>query len=70
MNNNIKNIVFYNSYDENGKSVKKVTIFYKGGKVENVSYEKGINICEEIVKEQVITSKNAFKERSSNRKSF
>lgn len=57
----IVNIVFYKYFNEEGKQ-KQACIFYDDGTVAQVSYEEGIDACEEIVAEKNITSKDAFKE--------
>lgn len=57
----IVNIVFYKYFNEEGKQ-KQACIFYDDGTVEQVSYDEGIDACEEIVAEKKITSKDAFKE--------
>ena len=57
----IANIVFYKFYD-NDKEIRRACIFYNDGTVSDVNYEEGIDACEEVVKAQHITSKEAFKE--------
>jgi len=57
----IANIVFY-KVSEDEKPVKKATIFYQDGTVSTVSFDEGIDACEEIVKEKNIQTKDAFKE--------
>ena len=57
----IANIVFY-KVSEDEKSVKKATIFYQDGTVSTVSFDEGIDACEEIVREKNIQTKDAFKE--------
>lgn len=57
----IINIVFYKYFDNEGEK-KQACIFYRDGSASLVSYEEGIDACEEIVKQRKITSKNAFKE--------
>jgi len=57
----IVNIVFYKFYD-NDKEIRRACIFYNDGTVSDVNYEDGISACEEVVKAQHITSKEAFKE--------
>ena len=54
----IENIVFYKTLSGD----KKATVFYKDGTVKNISFEEGIDACEEIVKENNIQTKDAFKE--------
>ncbi|MBR6137064.1 MAG: hypothetical protein IKQ06_02810 [Bacilli bacterium] len=54
----IENIVFYKTLT----GEKKATVFYKDGFVKNISFEEGIDACEEIVKENNIQTKDAFKE--------
>lgn len=56
----IYNIVFYKSFNED-EEVKKACIFYTDGSVETVSYEKGIDACEEVVKSYNITSKDMLR---------
>lgn len=62
----IANIVFYKYYNEEGKEERKACIFYNNGSIDEVSYEEGIDACQEIVKERHITSKEAFKELINN----
>ena len=57
----IINIVFYKYFDKEGEK-KQACIFYRDGSASLVSYEEGIDACEEVVKQRKITSKNAFKE--------
>ncbi len=53
----IKNLVFYK---QNG--IRVATVFYEDGSVENVSYEKALDLTHIIIEERKITSKNAFRE--------
>ena len=57
----IANIVFFKFYGEQGE-MKQTCIFYKDGTAKMVSYEEGLEACEEVVKERKIISKNAFQE--------
>lgn len=61
LNKRIANIVFY-KVPEGTKEVKQATIFYTDGTVANVSFDQGIDACEQIVKERNIRTKDAFKE--------
>lgn len=57
----IANIVFYKT--SNTKDAEKLAcIFYADGTVSNISFEEGIDACEEIVKEYGIKSKDSFQE--------
>ena len=56
-NNKIKNLVFYK---QNG--IRVATVFYEDGSVENVSYEKALDLTDVIIEERKITSKDAFRE--------
>ena len=56
----IANIVFYKT--DGSESNKQATIFYKDGTIRTVSFDEGIDACEEIVKERHIQTKDAFKE--------
>lgn len=57
----IYNIVFYKVSDADN-AAKQATIFYTDGSVQTVSFERGIDACEEIVRERGIQTKDAFKE--------
>lgn len=57
----IANIVFYTVPNGTGLS-KQATIFLNDGTIRNVSFEEGIDACEEIVKAKNIQTKDAFKE--------
>lgn len=61
----IANIVFYKFYEE-GQEKRRACIFYTDGSSTDVSYDEGIDACEEIVKEKHITSKEAFREMINN----
>lgn len=65
-NKKIANIVFYKYYNYKGEEERKACVFYNDGTADNVSYEEGIDACQEIVKERHITSKEAFKELINN----
>ena len=55
---NVVNLVFY----KNSAGEKQATVFYDDGTVKPVSFDEGIDFCEEIVKERNIQTKDAFKE--------
>ena len=57
----IANIVFY-KVPSGADTKKQATIFYSDGSVATVSFDEGIDACEEIVKERHIQTKDAFKE--------
>ena len=57
----IANIVFY-KIPTDAEESKIATIFYSDGSVRNVTFEEGIDACEEIVHERHIQTKDAFKE--------
>jgi len=57
----IANIVFYKYLGVTGES-KQACVFYNDGTVDSVSYQEGLEFCEEIAKERKIVSKEAFKE--------
>lgn len=57
----IINIVFYKT-SNSSETEKLACIFYADGTVSNVSFEEGIDACEEIVKEHGIKSKDTFQE--------
>lgn len=59
----IYNIVFYKI--ENN-SEKQACIFLEDGTVKNVSFEEGIDACEELVREYNIVTRNAFQEMINN----
>lgn len=61
MNKVILNIVFYKYYGEK-ETDKKACIFYSDGTVANVSFDEGIDACEEICRVNHIKTKDAFKE--------
>lgn len=65
MNKRILNIVFYKFYGEK-ETDKKACIFYADGTVANVSFDDGIDACEEICRVNQIKTKNAFKEMINN----
>ena len=62
----IANIVFY-KFNGERPNMKQACIFYTDGTVKNVSYEDGLEACQEIVARYNITSKAAFKEMINNR---
>ena len=61
MKKKIANIVFY-KFQERAKEAKQACIFYTDGTVANVSFDEGIDACEEIVRTHHIKSKDAFRE--------
>lgn len=62
----IANIVFY-KFNGERPNMRQACIFYTDGTVKNVSYEEGLEACQEIVARYNITSKQAFKEMINNR---
>ncbi len=62
----IANLVFYKYYNEEGKEERRACIFYNDGTTKHVTYDEGIDACQEIVKEYHITSRDAFKELINN----
>lgn len=63
-NKKIANIVFYKI---DNSSEKQACIFYQDGTVKNISFEEGIDACEVLVKENNITSKDAFQQMINNK---
>ena len=61
----IANIVFY-KFNGERPNMKQACIFYTDGTVKNVSYEDGLEACQEIVAAYNIKSKAAFKEMINN----
>ena len=61
----IKNIVFY-KYFKNGVEKRRACVFYNDGTVDNLSYSRGIDACERLMKENGITSKSDFKSLINN----
>lgn len=62
----IANIVFY-KFNGERPNMKQACIFYTDGTVKNVSYEDGLEACQEIVEQYNITSRDAFKQMINNR---
>ena len=62
----IANIVFY-KFNGERPNMKQACIFYTDGTVKNVSYEDGLEACQEIVATYNITSRQAFKEMINNK---
>lgn len=65
----IVNVVFYKFFGENGE-MEQACIFYNDGTVKNCSYEDGIDAAEEIVRQEQITSKNAFAEMINSKRVY
>ncbi len=55
----IINIVFYKFYDR-GEEKRQACAFYSDGTIATLTYQEGIEACEQIAKELHITSKDAF----------
>ncbi len=62
----IANIVFY-KFNGERPNMKQACIFYTDGTVKNVSYEDGLEACQEIVAAHNITTRQAFKEIINNK---
>lgn len=55
----IANIVFY-KVSQGNKFVKQATIFFMDGTIRTVTFDEGIDACEQIVRERNIQTKDAF----------
>ena len=62
----IANIVFY-KFNGERPNMKQACIFYTDGTVKNVSYEDGLEACQEIVDQYNVTSRKTFKEMINNK---